>query len=82
MRIPLLALGVALLVVPATVQAATAFGSFTVQVVVIGTCRIDAVRLLSQLTGVTATLPKVCAQIGASPLVTLRPRDRVLIVEF
>ncbi|WIM14505.1 hypothetical protein [Enhydrobacter sp.] len=82
MRIPLFALGVALLV-PVTSEAATAFGSFTVQVVVIGTCRIDAVRLLPQLA--SATVPQVCADAGnagASPQVTLHRRGRTLLVEF
>ena len=81
MRTLLLALGVALVFVPAaTVQAATAYGTFSVQVVVIGTCHIDAARLLPQL--VKATSPEVCARIGASPLVTLDRRDRKLLVEF
>lgn len=81
MRTLLLAVGVALVFVPAaTVQAATAFGTFSVQVVVIGTCRIDAARLLPQL--VKATAPEVCTRIGASPLVTLDRRDRKLLVEF
>jgi hypothetical protein len=80
MRIPLLALGVALLVAPAAARAATAIGSFTVQAIVIGTCRIDAARLLPQLA--SATAPQVCADAGASPQATLHRRGRTLLVEF
>ena len=81
MRILLFVLGAALALVPtATVQAATAFGTFSVQVVVVGTCHIDAERLLPQLAG--AGTPQLCARIGASPVVTLDRSGRVLLVEF
>jgi hypothetical protein len=80
MRILPLALGMALIVHAATVHAATAFGSFSVQVVVIGTCHIDAARLLPQLA--TTATSQVCAQAGASAIVTLDRRGRRLLVEF
>jgi hypothetical protein len=81
MRILLLVLGVALVVVHATtVQAATAFSTFSVQVVVIGTCRVDAARLLPQLAGATA--PQVCTQVGASTVVTLDRGSRTVLIEF
>lgn len=80
MRILPPALGMALIVHAATVHAATAFGSFSVQVVVIGTCHIDAARVVPQL--VKATAPDLCSRVGASPVITLDRHDRRLLVEF